>query len=398
MRVVVFGLRGFPGVQGGIEKHCEELYPRLAALGAGVTVITRKRYMKGAPPSYRGVRLIKSFSLPGKFLENISHSFFAVFMLKRLRPDIVHIHSIGSSLAAPLVKWISGGRYKIVVTNHGPDYMRKKWNAAGRFVLETGERSAVRYADAMICVSKWIRDFISEKYGKNVYYIPNGIAHKENGAAERGMPAEAGRGKKKYILCVTRFVPEKGVTDLIRAYSIARKAWTGEPRGGRSASGSEETENAGVFQRFPELVIVGKADHQSAYSREISRLSSETPGVTPAGALYGEDLSNAYMGASLFVLPSYYEGLPLVLLEALSFGVPVLVSDIKAHRELGLPEFRYFTPGDVPGLSAKISECLARGIGEDERKKYTELIKSEYNWDNIASKTIEIYKNLINKM
>lgn len=399
MRVVVFGLRGFPGVQGGIEKHCEELYPRLAELGAEVTVVTRKRYMKKNAASFRGVSFIDVYAPKNKFMENIVHSVISVFLLGRLRPDIVHIHSIGSSLVTPLVRLVSRGKYKIVVTNHGPDYMRKKWNFFARFMLKKGEKYGVFYSNAMICVAKWIRDYIREKYGKDSYYIPNGITLPEENrdfvpgggsggkvpvvlaeAAGAGVKAEekpvAGSGKNPYILTVTRFVPEKGVTDLIEAFGGLKGRFHGEG-----------------FGRLG-LTVVGKADHPSEYSERILEMSGATPGVKLAGALYGKELYDMFAGASLFVLPSYYEGLPLVLLEALGFGIPVLVSDIKAHREFGLDGSRYFEPGNPDDLSEKMKECLERGMTDAERVKYLELVKSEYDWDRIASMTFRLYGDL----
>ena len=151
MRIVVLGTRGFPDVQGGVEKHCEELYPRLVELGADVIVITRKNYIKEKIGSFKGVRFVHLFSPKLKSLEAISHTFLALFKLKKLNPDIVHVHSIGPSILIPLIK-LSG--YKVVMTHHGSDYMRKKWGIAAKFALRVGERNAMKYSDKVIVIAK----------------------------------------------------------------------------------------------------------------------------------------------------------------------------------------------------------------------------------------------------
>jgi glycosyltransferase involved in cell wall biosynthesis len=94
-------------------------------------------------------------------------------------------------------------------------------------------------------------------------------------------------------------------------------------------------------------------------------------------------------------LPSYYEGLPITLLEALSYALPVMVSDIPQHREVPLSEFRYFEKGNVRALSRALVEGLSRSITEAERQRYLSLVKTDYNWDTIASKTLQVYREVI---
>ncbi|MCS7227564.1 MAG: glycosyltransferase, partial [Endomicrobia bacterium] len=168
-----------------------------------------------------------------------------------------------------------------------------------------------------------------------------------------------------------RFVPEKGLWDLISAYS--------------------KIEN-------PEfkLVISGDADHETNYSRNLKKLAQQTRGVLLTGILKGLPLQELYSNTGLFVIPSYYEGLPIALLEALSYGVPVLVSDIPQHKEIPLPEYRYFRTGNVEHLKQKIVELYKRGIKEEERSYITEYLKQNYSWDYIAKKVLEVYKEITN--
>ena len=367
MRIVVLGTRGFPDVQGGVEKHCEELYPRLASLGVEVIVITRKSYIKEKRDSFKGVKFVHLFSPKLKSFEAISHTFLASLKLRKLKPDIVHVHSIGPSLLIPLIKLFG---YNVVMTHHGPDYMRKKWGIAAKFALRLGERNAMKYSDKVIVIAEWIQGYIKKKYKRSSYFIPNGVTLMDIKAHDMGNSLIFKKfdiKPGKYIFTAARFVPEKGLDDLINAYGLI-----GSPQ----------------FK----LVIAGGADHETGYSRELKNLAHKTEGVTLTGTLYKEDIFKLYANAGLFVLPSYYEGFPISLLEALSFGAPVLVSDIAAHKEILLPDFRYFRIGNVQELSKKIVECVQKGIDENEKKKYIDLIKTYYNWDIIAEKTLSVYK------
>jgi glycosyltransferase involved in cell wall biosynthesis len=143
------------------------------------------------------------------------------------------------------------------------------------------------------------------------------------------------------------------------------------------------------------LVIAGDTDHETDYSRNLKRQAAHASGVILTGFISGKRLQELYTNAGLFVLPSYYEGLPIALLEALSYELPVLVSDIQQHKEIPLREMRYFKTGNINSLSSAIMNTYLKGIAESEKEEYRSLIKESYNWDNIAVKTLSIYKDVI---
>ena len=368
MKIAVLGTRGFPGVQGGVEKHCEELYPRLVGLGCSVKVFTRAPYIPKDKrvENWRGVDFIHLGSPRIKSLEAIVHTFRGVMMARRFSPDILHIHAIGPSLMVPIAKLF---RLKVVVTHHGPDYQRDKWGSVAKFFLRLGESLGVRYANRVIAISKGIKEHIRVKFGKSAEYIPNGV-----GAPLKVAPGdELGKWdleSGKYLFTACRFVPEKGLHDLINAYCRI----TDPP-----------------FK----LVIAGGADHESEYSRKLERVAKENDGVVLTGFVYGEALAELYTNTALFVLPSYYEGLPIALLEALSYGVALVVSDIPQHRDVGLRKSRYFKTGDIDELTTTLEDSFSAGIGEEEREEYLCLVRQEYNWEVIAKRTLKLYKELL---
>jgi glycosyltransferase involved in cell wall biosynthesis len=174
-----------------------------------------------------------------------------------------------------------------------------------------------------------------------------------------------------YILAVARLVPEKGLHDLLSAFV-------------QMGSGFK-----------PKLVIAGDADHESEYSRELKTRAAANSSVVMTGYVTGEPLNQLYSHARMFVLPSYHEGLPIVLLEAMSYGLPLLVSDIPANKEVGLPQERYFRCGDVSDLKEKMTALIERDFTSGEREKIRNQIEAKYNWDCIAGQTIAVYRKAL---
>jgi len=375
MRVAIIGTRGFPNVQGGVEAHCENLCPRLAKLGCEVTVFGRKPYLKNVtvPIFYEGVKIIPLACRKSKFLEAFSHTFSGLFAAKKINPDIVHIHAIGPSLMVPLARLLG---MKVVMTHHGPDYERKKWGRSARAVLRIGEAFGVRFADAVICISGTIASGIKKRYGRDAVVIPNGVAIPEILSSEEALK-RYGLEKDRYILAIGRFVPEKGFHDLAEAFD--KLVYSPQ-----SMARSKKIK----------LVIVGAADHEDEYSRGLRKKAAKNPNIALTGFLSGKPLQELYSHAGLFVLPSYYEGLPIVLLEAMSYGLSCVVSDIPANREVGLQDQRYFKPGDVRAMSAKIAEFIDGSLSEEEKRRQIETVRAKYNWDDIARKTFEVYKSV----
>lgn len=369
IKIFVLGTRGFPDVPGGVEKHCEQLYPRLASLGCDITVITRAPYISRERrwARWRGVKFIHLWAIKNKYLEAIIHTFMGIFIARFYSPDILHFHAIGPSVLAPLARALG---LKVVVTDHGPDYLRQKWGRFAKFFLQTSESIAVRCADQLIVISTGIKEMIEEKYSRNdLRLIPNGVTVPE--IIPPGDTLERfGLKPGKYLLAACRFVPEKGLLDLIAAYQRLKN---------------------------PEfmLVLAGSSDHENKTNRAIKAAAVLDPRIILPGFLSGRPLGELFSNAGLFVLPSYHEGLPIALLEAMSYQLPVLVSDIPPNKEVPLPEFRYFPVGDVETLSERMLELFRLGISADEKERQIKLLDSNYNWDRVAQRTFSIYEKAL---
>ena len=206
MKIVVTGTRGIPDILGGVETHCEELFPRLAVRGFDVTLIRRESYVKDNLTEWKGVRLIDIKSPKKKSFEAIVHTFRAITRARKIGADVVHIHAIGPALLAPYAKLLG---MRLVFTHHGPDYDRDKWGKLAKAMLRLGERLGCLFADEVIVISDVIRRLIKCKYGRteHVHLIYNGVPKPE----KRDYPEyfqELGIEKGKYILGVCIFIHE----------------------------------------------------------------------------------------------------------------------------------------------------------------------------------------------
>lgn len=365
MRIVVTGTRGIPNIMGGVETHCEELFPRIASKGNDVTVIRRKSYVHDTLSEWQGVKLVDVETPKKKSFEAIIHTFRAINKAKKLKANVLHIHAIGPALLVPYAKMLG---MKVVFTHHGPDYDRDKWGLAAKTMLKLGESMGCKFADHVIVISNVIKDLIAQRCGrtKNVHLIYNGVPEPEICEYPEYFD-ELGVEKGKYILGMCRFVPEKHLHDLVAAYAKLKDE-----------------------HRIPDdirLVLAGDTDFEDDYSRELKQKAREK-GVVLTGFIRGKKLHSLLTNALCYSLPSSHEGLPIALLEAMSYKLPVITSAIPANLEVGLPEACYHVVGDVASLASKIETIASQPL---QRMDYD---MSKYDWDVIASQVAEIYESL----
>ncbi len=363
MKIVVTGTRGIPRIMGGVETHCEELFPRLARMGYDITVIRRQWYAQDGLQEWNGVHLIDLDTPKKKSFEAIIHTFKAILKARSLGADIVHIHAIGPALLVPMARLLG---MKVVFTHHGPDYDRDKWGFAAKTMLKLGERLGTRYANEVIVISDVIRQILANKYGRNdTHLIYNGMADPSFVDAPEYFE-ELGIQKRKYILAMCRFVPEKNLHHLVEAY--------------------EELKRQGKAQDI-RLVLAGDADFDDDYSKRLKAMA-KTHGAVLTGFVKGRKLHSLLSGARCFVLPSSHEGLPISLLEAMGYRLPAVVSDIPANLEVGLPQECYFHLGDIKELAQRLEDHIRSDF------QPIDYDMSKYNWDHIAAQVAQVYNRI----
>lgn len=366
MKIAVVGTRGIPDIMGGIETHCQQLYPRIVERGAEVVVFARKAYTPQKDPYvYKGVQVVPVYAPKISGIETIVHTFRCFLKVLAWKPDIVHLHAIGPSFVAPLFRLFG---LKVVYTHHGQDYNRAKWGLLAKSILRLSEYVGTKFSNRVIVISDLLERWLQKKYHCNkTARINNGVTLLPTLSEDKRQQwlGKYGLVGKRYIFALGRFVKEKGFHDLIAAY--------------------KKMDLSDVS-----LVIAGAEDFESEYVNKMKADAIEVGAILP-GFIHGEELQVLFENASLFVIPSYHEGLPIVLLEALGYNRNVVASDIPANMEVPLPEECFYELGDVDELAKKMRHFMENPVKCDFRQ----IVKEHYDWDKIADQTMDLYKSLL---
>lgn len=362
MKIDVIGTRGFPGIQGGVERHCERLYPCME--NVEIRVFRRKPYVNHNYPKnfYQHITFCDYPSTRISGLEAVAHSFLATATAAFSKADVVHVHNIGPAMFTPLLR-IFGK--KVVLTYHSANYEHDKWNAVAKAVLRLSEKIALGAANRVIFVNKFQMQKYSEKIQRKSCYIPNGVAPLALSTSTsflESLKIEPG----KYLLSVGRITPEKGFDLLIKAYN--------------------------GITTDKKLVIAGAPDQGSGHLDELKALANGNPNIIFAGFADGDNLAQLYTNAAAYILSSRIEGFPLVLLEAISFNLPLLVSDIEATHLLDLPCQSYFKASDADSLCEKLKDFLT---SSPEAFRCSTVNVADYSWTNIAAQVREVFADTL---
>jgi glycosyltransferase involved in cell wall biosynthesis len=369
MKICVLGLRGLPHVMGGVETHCEQLFPLMKELHPNdtFTIIARKAYLREQVIEYHGLHIVSLPHARNKYFETITNTVCGLIYARVvLHADLLHLHGIGPALVAPIAKAFG---MKVIVTYHSKNYEHRKWNRVARFILRIGELCALTFADRVIAVSQCLAKDLRRRFpwaGPKVIFIPNGASHIDATKSEaryETVLARYGLDRNKYIIGVGRLVPEKGFHDLCQAFKQA--------------------------DLDCKLVIAGDADHRDEYSERLRGLTSDKLVFT--GFVAHDVVRGLLANASLFVLSSHNEGFPIAALEAIGAGAPILLSDIEPNCDFGLSPDNYFKAGDVDDLRCKISQDheLYRVSPIDRTR-----ILQEFDWHVVCEKTDRLYSTL----
>lgn len=370
-RIAVFGHKRIPSREGGVEIAVEELYSRMAGMGYEITCYNRRgqhvagsRFAAQNLQECRGIRLKRVWTLDKKGLAAVTSSISAAVCSAFSRADIVHIHAEGPAFMCWLPKLLGK---KVVVTIHGLDWQREKWKGGfGAKYIRAGEEMAVRFADEIIVLSRNVQVYFLSTYNRKTVYIPNGVNRPEKMEPDQIVKIY-GLQKDSYILFLGRLVPEKGVHYLIEAF---RDLHTDK-----------------------RLVIAGGSSDTDAYVERLKELADGDERILFTGFVQGQLLRELYSNAYVYVLPSDVEGMPLSLLEAMSYGNCCVVSDIPECAEV-VEDKGYIFPR---GNTKQLAKCL-QALCDDNlpviitKRSAEEFICGKYDWDAVARRTLELYQ------
>lgn len=370
IRIAMLGHKRIPSREGGVEIVVEELAVRMAALGHSVTCFNRRGHPVSGPQpdgtrisAYRGVRLKSVPTVDFKGLAAFSSSLFAAVRAAFGRYDVVHFHAEGPCAMLWLPKLLGK---RCVATIHGLDWQREKWQHgfAARYI-RLGEKVAARYADEIIVLSRATQAYFRHTYGRETWFVPNGITRPAPVAAHE-ITQQYGLRERGYFLFLGRLVPEKGLRYLICAYQQLRTTLS--------------------------LVIAGGGSDTDAFVAELKAMAGGDPRIVFTGFAQGQLLAELYSNAAAYVLPSDLEGMPLSLLEAMSYGNCCVVSDIPECAEVVGGHAVLFAKGDCADLAAKL-QALADEPARMQayRDGAADYVIERYNWSRIVSQTLLLY-------
>lgn len=374
MRIVMLGQKGVPALYGGIERHVEELGARLAAFGHEVICYSRPWFVNresGIRNYESGIKRIVTPSINTKHLDAISHTLVSTLhALLFVRPDIYHFHAVGPALMAWLPR-IFAPRARVIVTFHCIDRKHAKWGLMSRVMLRVGEWAACRFSHETITVSRTLEQYCAEVYEKKTHYIPNGISwRRESGNALIG---RFGLTPRNYVVFVARLVAHKGAHVLIEAW---QKLGASSPE----------------FVVGKKLVIVGDGAFTDRYVADLKAQAARDASIVFTGYQNGAMLDELFANALCAVHPSFSEGLPIAVLEAMSYGKVVLASDIPENLEALGPHGVSFHAGDVDDLVTKLGALIeAYDTLPELGARARQFVLEHYHWDDIAKKVSELY-------
>lgn len=370
LSIAMLGHKRIPSREGGIEIVVEELATRMVKLGHNVTCYNRKgHHVSGKEfdcdqlTDYKGVRLKSVFTLNKKGLAAMTASVAGAFCAAFGKYDVVHFHAEGPCAMLWFPKLFGK---KCIATIHGLDHQRAKWGKFASTYIMLGEKCAVKYADEIIVLSEGVENYFMKTYGRKTRFIPNGVVRPQIREADI-IKQKYGLEKDSYILFLGRLVPEKGLRYLIEAFKNVKTD--------------------------KKLVIAGGSSDTEEFTNELKKMAENDSRILFTGFIRGQELDEVYSNAYIYTLPSDLEGMPLSLLEAMSYGNCCLVSDIEECASVVEDRALVFKKSVVTELHKKLqSLCDDETMVAAYKNKAADFICSKYCWDGIVEKTLEVYR------
>lgn len=362
MKIAMIGQKRIPSREGGVEIVVAEIATRMVKSGHEVVCYNRSR--KGYPKkgNYEGVKLKSVLTIDMRGIAAMTSSLFGALKAAFGKFDVVHFHAEGPSAMCFIPKLFGK---KIIVTIHGLDWQRDKWGGFATKYLLFAEKMAAKYADEIIVLSENVKQYFMNTYNRETVFISNGITRPEKLEPDK-ITKKWNLKKDDYILYLGRIVPEKGLLYLLEAFL--------------------------KLKCDKKLVIAGGSSDTDSFYKSIVQKSEGNSNIILTDFVQGNELGELYSNAYLYVLPSDLEGMPMSLLEAMSYGNCCVVSDIPECTEVVYDKAVKFKQGNADDLREKLQMlCDDKEMLEKYRSESSDYICEKYNWDDVVHKTLELY-------
>jgi glycosyltransferase involved in cell wall biosynthesis len=289
--------------------------------------------------------------------------------LSAVQPSVVHAQGAGHDGIVAV-----RSKYPAVITIHEIMTEEAKYRvghadrARHRLLNMLSERYCIGCGKHTILISPYVAEYFQERLSGARYFIPNPIADSFFSIRRNEDPCR--------VLFAGRLMPRKGVMDLVRATSIVAKSTS------------------------IELILAGSLD-DGPYVDQLRRAAADS-GIGSLmrfrGLLNEDELREELARCAVLVLPSYQETAPMVIIEAMAAGVPVIATNVGGIRYQVKDEDTGFliAPGDVNALSERLIALLAsRSLRESFGTAARSFASEDYRADKVAAKTIDVYRQML---
>ncbi len=374
MKIAMIGHKRIPSREGGVEIVVEELATRLVKMGHSVTVYNRMgRHVsdKNADKEarklkrYKGIRIVHIPTPNMKALNAFVYSFIATIGALLGNYDVIHYHAEGPSVMLIFPHMFG---IRTITTIHGLDWQRAKWGGFATKYLKLGEKIAAKYSDEVIVLSRNVQQYFLDTYNRQTIYIPNGVNKTEFKEPDK-IAKKFSLEKDKYLLYLGRIVPEKGIHYLLKAFS--------------------------KVDTDMKLVIAGGGSHSSEYVQKVQEMAAKDKRVVMTGFVQGDTLTELFSNCYMYVLPSDIEGMPISLLEAMSFGRKCLASDIPENSEACCEYAKYFKKSDVNDLALKLKDSIDNPESFHSFDEIMDYCYKRFDWNKVTGASARLYIDTI---
>ena len=367
MKIVFIGGRGIH-ILGGIENYMFNLTRELVKLGHECIVWCESNHRE--TEMVDGVKVIYH---PG-FKSNLickpwcglKATLRTVFGIRNV--DFIHYNAWPPSLWCWIPQMFG---IPSCMEGHGLEWQRSKYSPKAQKVMKAMEGFTARLNQHLMMCSEGQVAYFRTEYGKKAVCIPGAVTLPDFGATnESDILERFGLEDKRYFLFMGRLVQDKNPDYLIRAFKQS------------DANGMK-------------LVIAGSNDAMPEYVSMLHELGADSDDVVFTGAVYDKDKAKLLQHAYCFCLPSTIEGLSIVMMEAASYHLPVIASDIEANSEFLGDDAVYVRPENEADLTKAIKyACTHPEEMEKLQLANYQKIVDQYTWDKVALRYVEYLKSI----
>jgi len=367
MKIVFIGGRSVH-ILGGIENYMLNLTRELNRLGHECIIWCESDH--DGEENIDGVRVIYQYGPKNNLICkpwcSLKATLKTVFRIKGV--SFIHYNAWPPSLWS----WIPRlAGIPSLMEGHGLEWQRSKYSPTARKVLKFMEKVTAYSNHHLAMCSKDQVEYFRQTYGVESVCIPGAVnLPSEESEGFSDILERYGLQDKKFFLFMGRFVQDKNPDYLIRAFI--------------------QSEHQDM-----KLVLAGSNDAMPEYVDSLHQQAKDCPDVVFTGAVYGKDKSALLRHAYCFCLPSTIEGLSIVMLEAASYHLPILASDIEANKEFLKDDAIYVRPENEGDLVEALERAISNPelLHQYEETNYQKILDN-YTWDKTAKKYVDYLRSI----